>query len=83
MSSEFGRLMTSGAGSSRVQSISLSNSFFSTPRSPSSIDTVSSPSRRGSVESERLAKALMTHGASHRRSRNRGVLRKNDMYCWR
>ena len=34
MSSEFGRLMTSGTGSSASQSSSLSNSFRSTPRRP-------------------------------------------------
>ena len=74
ISSEFGRLMTSGTGSSASHSSSLSNSLRSTPRSPSSIEIVRSPSSFGSVEIDRLANALMIHGESHSRSRNRGRL---------
>ena len=57
--------MTSGTGSSASQSSSLSNSLRSTPRCPSSIEIIRSPSSFGSVEIERLANALMTRGESH------------------
>ena len=72
MSSEFGRLMISGSGSSRIQSTSLSNSLRSTPRSPCSIEMVRSPSMRASVEIARLANAPITRGESHSRSSRRG-----------
>ena len=83
ISSVLGRLITSGTGSSPIHSSSFSNSRRRTPRSPSNIEIVSSPSIRGSVESDRLANASITHGASHSRSRKRGVFRKIGRYCWR
>jgi hypothetical protein len=55
MSSVFGSSITSGTGSSRIQSTSLSNSLRSTPCSPWSIEIVRSPSIRASVEMARLA----------------------------
>ncbi len=77
MRSEFEMFTRSGTGSSASQARSLSNSLRSTPRSPSSIDTVRSPSSFGSVEIERLANDRITAGESHSRSRNRGVLRNS------
>ncbi len=81
MSSEFGRLTTSGTGSSASHSRNFANSLRSTPRSPSSIEIVRSPSSLGSVDSDRLANARMTAGESHRRSSARGVLRKSARCC--
>ena len=76
MSSEFGRWMTSGGGSLASHSSSFSNSFRCKPSSPFSIEIVSSPSNRGSVEIDPDDAALMSHGASSSRSRMRGVRRK-------
>ena len=83
MRSEFGRLTTSGTGSSAIHSRNFANSFRSTPRSPSSIEIMRSPSSFGSVDNDRLANALMTAGESHSRSRNRGVFRNSARCCCR
>jgi hypothetical protein len=83
ISNAFGRLTTSGTGSSATHSRSFANSFRSTPRSPSSIEIIRSPRSFGSVESDRLAKAPITAGESQRRSRKRGVFRNSAIDCCR
>ncbi len=81
--SAFGSCTTSGAGSLTSHSSILSNSFRWNPSSPLSIEMVSSPSERGSVEIDPDEAALISHGASNNLSNARGARRKNRTFCCR
>jgi hypothetical protein len=82
MSSEFGRLMTSGFGSLRTHSTSFSNSLCSTPDRPCSVEMVRSPSMRALVDDAALvAKVRISHGQSKSLSSRPGVFRKIAACC--
>src|ERR1039457_1034219 len=83
ISSEFGSVTMSGAGSLRSQAASLWISLRCRPSSPRSMETVISPSRRGFTGIEPRAASFSAHSESHRRSSSHGVLRNRPECCSR